>query len=161
MDKANENKILIAFLDILGTSQLLNTGEFQKVYNYYSDMIDLCNDSHTPIAVCNPFFGKKESFSDLNGVAADLAGFDTAYYIINYDLNHAFFSDTFLLWIEIKSFLNPLIGGFLEKCSIVFCEALKRGIPLRGTISVGTAIMDKEKRIFLGKPLERVLKPSM
>lgn len=158
MNRANEKQILIAFFDILGTSQLLNTGEFHKVYNYYSDMIKLCNDSHTPIAINNPLFGKRESFGDLNGAIADLADFDTPYHIINYDLSHAFFSDTFLLWIEIDSFFKPLIGGFLEKCGIVFCEALKRGIPLRGTISVGTAIMDEEKRIFLGKPLAEAAK---
>lgn len=158
MKRINEKQILIAFFDILGTSQLLNTGEFHKVYDYYSDMIKLCNDNYTPITVCNPLFGKREMFSNLNGVMADLADFDTPYHIINYDLSHAFFSDTFLLWIEMDSFLRPLIGGFLEKCGIVFCEALKRRIPLRGTISVGTSIMDEENHIFLGKPLAEAAK---
>lgn len=158
MERNNEKQVLIAFLDILGTSQLLNTGEFQKVYDYYSDMIKLCNESYTPIAICNPLFGKKELFGDLNGEMESLADFDTPYHIINYDLSHAFFSDTFLLWIEMDSFFKPLIGGFLEKCCAVFCEALKRGIPLRGTISVGASIMDEEKRIFLGKPLAEAAK---
>lgn len=158
MGGINEKQILIAFFDILGTSQLLNSGEFSKVYDYYLDMIKLCNDSHTPITICNPLFGKRELLRDLDGVMADVADFDTPYHIINYDLSHAFFSDTFLLWIEIDSFLRPLIGGFLEKCSIVFCEALKRGIPLRGTISVGTSIMDEKNYIFLGKPLAEAAK---
>jgi hypothetical protein len=158
MKRINEKQILIAFFDILGTSQLLNDGEFQKVYTYYSDMIKLCNDSYTSITVCNPLFGKKERFGNLNDVMADLADFDTPYHIINYDLSHAFFSDTFLLWIEIDPFLQPLIGGFLEKCSIVFCEALKRKIPLRGTISVGASIMDEENHLFLGKPLVEAAK---
>lgn len=158
IEENSDKQILMAFFDILGTSRLLNTGEYHKVYEYYSDMIQLCNDTHTPITVCNPLFGKRELFGDLNGVMASLAGFDTPYYIINYDLNHAFFSDTFLLWIEGDSLLKPLIGGFLEKCSIVFCEALKRGIPLRGTISIGTSIMDKENHIFLGKPLAEAAK---
>ena len=52
MKRINEKQILIAFFDILGTSQLLNDGEFQKVYTYYSDMIKLCNDSYTSL-----FFG--------------------------------------------------------------------------------------------------------
>lgn len=158
MKKNNEKQILIAFFDVLGTSQLLNTGEFHKVYDYYSDMIKLCNDSYTPITICNPLFGKRELLSNLNGVMADLADFDTPYHIINYDLSHAFFSDTFLLWVEMDSFLRPLLGGFLEKCGIVFCEALKRGIPLRGTVSVGTSIMDEENHIFLGKPLAEAAK---
>lgn len=49
IEENSEKQILMAFFDILGTSQLLNTGEFYKVYEYYSDMIQLCNDSHTPI----------------------------------------------------------------------------------------------------------------
>ena len=85
MKKISEKQILIAFLDILGTSQLLNSGEFYKVYDYYSDMIKLCNDSYTPIAISNPFFGKREVLSDLNSIQADLADFETPYHIINYD----------------------------------------------------------------------------
>lgn len=158
MGRNNEEQILVAFFDILGTSQLLKTGEFNKVYDYYSDMIKLCSDSHTPIAIRNLLFGKKELFSDSNSVMVNLVDFDTPYYIVNYDLRHAFFSDTFLLWIKRDPLLNPLIGGFLEKCSIVFCKALKRGIPLRGTISIGTSIMDEEKHIFLGKPLVEAAK---
>lgn len=158
MMRTDEKQILIAFFDILGTSQLLNTGEFEKVYEYYSDMIKLCNDSYTPITIRNPLFGKREQLGNLNGIIADLAGFDTPYHIINYDLSHAFFSDTFLIWIEMDSCLRPLIGGFLEKCSIVFSEALKRRIPLRGTISMGTSIMDEENNIFLGKPLAEAAK---
>lgn len=158
MKNNNEKQILIAYFDILGTSQLLNTGELHKVYDYYSDMIKLCNDSYIPIAICNPLFNKRELLSNLNGVMTDLSDFDTPYHIINYDLRHAFFSDTFLLWIEMDSFLRPLIGGFLEKCGIVFGEALKRGIPLRGVISVGTSIMDEENHIFLGKPLAEAAK---
>ena len=55
MKKISEKQILIVFLDILGTSQLLNSGEFYKIYDYYSDMIKLCSDSYTPIAISNPF----------------------------------------------------------------------------------------------------------
>lgn len=89
MKRINEKQILIAFFDILGTSQLLNDGEFQKVYTYYSDMIKLCNDSYTSITVCNPLFGKKERFGNLNDVMADLADFDTPYHTINYDLSRS------------------------------------------------------------------------
>ena len=50
------------------------------------------------------------------------------------------------------------MAGFLEKCCIIFCEALKRGIPLRGVVSCGMAIMDEESHIFLGKPLAEAAK---
>lgn len=43
--------------------------------------------------------------------------------------------------------------GFFEKCMEIFIEALKYGIPLRGAISRGSAIMDEQNNIYLGKPL--------
>ncbi len=39
-----------------------------------------------------------------------------------------------------------------------FIEAIKKGIPLRGSISRGTAIMDEENKLFLGKPLAEAAK---
>lgn len=158
IESDNEKNILLAFFDILGTSKLLNDGEYQKVYDFYSEMVKLCSDSQTPIAIRNPLYGKRSLFPKLNGVMAGLAGFDTPYHIISYDLHHAFFSDTFLLWIETDEFLQPTLSGFLEKCCIVFCEAIHRGIPLRGVISVGSAIMDEENQIYLGKPLAEAAK---
>lgn len=147
-NKKEEKQILMAFFDILGTSKMLNKGDFQTVYDYYTYMAKLCSDTHTPIAVVN----------HLSKIPN--AGIEThvPYLIIDYDLNHCFFSDTFLLWIELDVFLQPTMAGFLEKCCIIFCEALKRGIPLRGVISCGNAIMNKKNRIFLGKPLAEAAK---
>ena len=46
-----EKQILLAFFDILGTSKMLNKGDYQNVYDYYTFMAKLCSDTHTPIAV--------------------------------------------------------------------------------------------------------------
>lgn len=144
-----EKQIVLAFFDILGTSKMLNNGNYQTVYDYYAFMAKLCSDTHTPIAVVNHMYGLPK---------LDIGYSDVKYLIINYNLNHCFFSDTFLLWIELDSFLQPTLAGFLEKCCIVFCEAIKREIPLRGVISAGTAIMDKENHLYLGKPLAEAAK---
>ena len=149
MDNNKEKEIMLAFFDILGTSKMLNNGDFQTVYDYYAYMAQLCSDTHTPIAIIDhisKFLCPEEDPSHYR------------YTIVNYDLNHCFFSDTFLIWIEVDSFHQPTLAGFLEKCCIIFCEALKRGIPLRGVISYGSAIMDKKNRIFLGKPLAEAAK---
>lgn len=148
-DKKEEKPILMAFFDILGTSKLINKGDFQIVYDYYEFMSKLCSDTHTPIAVI-------DHISKFLNPEIDSS--HTKYTIINYDLKHCFFSDTFILWIELDSFLQPTMAGFLEKCCIIFCEALKRGIPLRGVISCGMAIMDEEHHIFLGKPIAEAAK---
>lgn len=156
--KDKEKNIFLAFFDILGTSKLLNDGEYQKVHNFYLEMVKLCSDSVTPIVIHNPLYGKKPLFPELSDVMADLADFNTPYHIIDYDLHHAFFSDTFLLWIEVDELHRPTLSGFLEKCCIVFCEAIRRGIALRGVISAGSAIMDNENRIYLGMPLAEAAK---
>ncbi|GEM_PF-5366439 len=117
---SKEETIVLAFFDILGTSSLLNDGNYQTVYDYYEYMVNLCSDTHTPMVIVNRFKGKKNLGIEYN----------TDYLIINYELNHCFFSDTFLLWIEYDSVLSPTFGGFLEKCCIVFCEA----IAIRGMI---------------------------
>lgn len=144
-----EKQIVLAFFDILGTSKMLNNGNYQTVYDYYDFMAKLCSDTHTPIAVVNHMYGLPK---------LPIGYSNAKYIIINYDLNHCFFSDTFLLWIEVDSFLQPTLAGFLEKCCIVFCEAIKREIPLRGVISAGTAVMDKNKHLYIGKPLAEAAK---
>lgn len=151
MLKSKEKNIVLAFFDILGTSKLLNDGKYDKVYDFYLEMIKLCCDSRTPIAVRNPMYGKRD-------VIANLPFSDVPYHIINYDLNHAFFSDTFLMWIELNEFLQPTLLGFLEKCCIIFCEAVRKGIPLRGVISIGSAVMDTKNRVYLGMPLAEAAK---
>ena len=102
-------------------------------------MATLCSDSNIPLAIPNRF--------------AHLGGYKAQYLILSFPLNHAFFSDTFMLWVEHDDFTQATLGGFLEKCSIIFCEALKRKIPLRGIVSRGTAIMDEENKIYLGTPI--------
>lgn len=145
-----ERKIALAFFDILGTSKRLNENELQKVYEYYECMIKLCSDDTVPIIIENTLYGKSE--------LTKYIGKQKPFVFLQTELKNAFFSDTFILWVELDGPFNTLLGGFFEKCSIVFCEALRRKIPLRGTISVGTSIMDEEKKIFLGKPLVEAAK---
>jgi len=75
-----------------------------------------------------------------------------------FPMKHAFFSDTFILWVENDSFHQPRFGGFYEWCIHIFIEAVKRGIPLRGAISRGRAIMDDDKKIYLGEPIVEAAK---
>lgn len=145
-----EKKIALAFFDILGTSKRLNENELQKVYEYYECMVKLCSDDTVPVIIENSLYGKSELIKYI--------GNQKPFVLLQTELKNAFFSDTFIMWVELDEQFNSLLVGFFEKCAIVFCEALRRKIPLRGTISVGTAIMDEEKKIFLGKPLVEAAK---
>lgn len=43
--------------------------------------------------------------------------------------------------------------AFLETCNELMCRSLQVGLPLRGALAVGNAILDKERSIFLGQPI--------
>ena len=88
----------------------------------------------------------------------------------------AYASDTFLVWAnytwtnlhekkqdELKELsANPMhdwlflpvpCDAFLETCNELMCRSLQVGLPLRGALAVGDAILDKERSIFLGQPI--------
>lgn len=135
--KVEEKNIALAFFDILGTSEKIRCGQYDRVYEFYSYMVDLCAEEQIPI-----------SFSNLPGHFGH--GGDI---VLNFPMKHAFFSDTFIVWVEYEDFFGMSLRGFYEKCMDIFVEAIKRGIPLRGAISRGTAIMDEERKLYLGKPI--------
>jgi hypothetical protein len=43
--------------------------------------------------------------------------------------------------------------NFLDVCNELMCRGMEVGLPLRGAIAVGDAILDPEGRIFLGQPI--------
>jgi len=64
------------------------------------------------------------------------------------------FSDSNIFWCV---FDHKRLELFCETCSEFFCQALIKRIPLRGGIAVGPANMDKQKRVFVGKPLTEAI----
>lgn len=129
--------IALAFFDILGTSQKIRCGQYDTIYDFYLYMVNLCSEEQIPI-----------SFSNLPGYSK--SGVDI---VLNFPMKHAFFSDTFIIWVEYEQSFGMSLRGFYEKCMNIFIEAIKRGIPLRGAISRGTAIMDEKKKLYLGEPI--------
>lgn len=136
-----EKEIVLAFFDILGSSKRLMNNEYQKVYEFYQYMVKLCSETEVPLS--HPGFWNNAPDKEI---------------LILHPMHHAFFSDTFILWVEYNEFLQPRMGGFYEKCSNIFIESIKKGIPLRGSIARGAAIMDEENKLFLGKPLVEAAK---
>jgi len=88
----------------------------------------------------------------------------------------AYASDTFLVWANYtwtdlherkKDELEKLskdsnhdwlfrpipCDAFLETCNELMCQSLQVGLPLRGALAAGDAILDKERSIFLGQPI--------
>lgn len=43
--------------------------------------------------------------------------------------------------------------NFLNDCNELICRGIEVGLPFRGAVSMGDAVFDEEKRIFLGQPI--------
>lgn len=67
-----------------------------------------------------------------------------------FDIDHAYFSDTIVLWCSYNTFCFP---PFCDVCNAFICEVLESGLPIRGGIAVGEAHMDKATGTYLGKAL--------
>jgi len=65
-------------------------------------------------------------------------------------VSNTIFSDTILLWVPDD---DGLIYSFTIACEKLVCEAFDQKWYLRGAIAFGPAVMDLEKRIFIGLPL--------
>jgi len=130
----NLKHITLCLFDILGTSKLIEEKQLSIVDKLYDEMIELT--SRQSGQVC---FGV-ECLKDGRLVPVGFVG----------DIGSAWFSDTFIMWTASQ---QPRVHVFVHNCINVFCKALEYGIPLRGTISSGEAIMDKEKLKWIGEPI--------
>jgi hypothetical protein len=65
-------------------------------------------------------------------------------------LESSYFSDTIVFWCPYHPrHLQSLCYSMME----VLCRSIEIGLPLRGAISVGEAILSKERGHFVGKPV--------
>ncbi len=70
--------------------------------------------------------------------------------LLNPQIKTAYFSDTILFWCPYDMLRLDI---FLDCLKEVMCRSIEIGLPLRGAISVGKAILEKENNIFLGQPI--------
>jgi hypothetical protein len=62
-------------------------------------------------------------------------------------VKYVYFSDTIILW---TSRVETHVSPFLARCADLICEALKIGMPLRGSVCFGEAVMNKATNTFIG-----------
>lgn len=65
-------------------------------------------------------------------------------------VRYAHFSDTLLLWLPLA---QPFVSPFLARCTDLVCEAVTLGIPVRGAVTIGQAVMHRPTATYLGRPI--------
>lgn len=121
---------LFCFLDVLGFSDLVRNRGLESLYAEYRELVDAATkERHDGLVFSSwqgtPYFGVEK-------------------------LESAYFSDTVVFWCPYNPrHLQSLCYSMME----VLCRSIEIGLPLRGAISAGEAILDRERSHFVGKPI--------
>lgn len=126
-------KYAIALFDVLGFSDLHNNLGTEKLYTIYEELIEKAIIEKT-----------KEGIKFLG------ANREGLFVIGNLEIRYVYFSDTIILWTVYQEELFPF---FATICSEFMVDAIIIGLPLRGAMVVGDAIMNRDKGIFIGEPI--------
>ena len=177
--EAQEQLYSIALFDVLGFSNYVSNNDTQVVLDLYNKLLDLIKKQEsTPTGKCNaagsvvpvptsPDWKNNRLIADANGFVRACHFSDTFVIYVNHQLRKQgwWLLDTKyepnpLLVFEDSNEVNSLFYSyhtvylsFLQTCMEFFCQAILTGIPLRGCLSTGMALMNQEKAIYFGNPL--------
>jgi hypothetical protein len=157
----------VGIFDVLGFKNRFEKLGLKEITARYAALIDIVakRDEH--------FAEMKSFFPHLKEGPYWCAGGEI---MLSTKVHAAYASDTFLVWanytwteshVRKKDELDKLskdsmhdwlfqpipCDAFLETCNELMCRSLQVGLPLRGALAVGDAVLDKERNIFLGQPI--------
>lgn len=169
----------IALFDVLGFSNFVEKNGNQGILELYNKLLDLMYRQKSSYNGTSNFAGsvvpvpisddwkKSRLVAEANGYINVCHFSDTFIIYVNYALCKQGFwlldekDEPYpLLLVEGEEVKYPMMYkyhniylSFLQTCMEFFCQAIVAGIPLRGCIATGLAIMDSEKQIYVGAPL--------
>lgn len=133
-DVVETRRYILGVFDVLGFSALLASRGLDAVRALYQELIA---EAVTKEAV------RAHNLIRLNRS-------EMCSVMFSLPVRHAHFSDTVLLWVPL---VQHFIAPFMARCADMVCEALQIGLPLRGALAVGPAIMHAPSGTFIGTPL--------
>lgn len=175
----DEQLYSIALFDILGFSNFVTNNGTNVILELYNKLLKIIDkqkslpDGEASLAGSVVPVPTSSDWKN-NALIADANGFvrvchfsDTFIIYVNYQLSKQG------QWLrDTKYEPNPLLIGevntpycpiffdshaiylsYLQTCMEFFCQAILAGIPLRGCLSTGMALMDQEKSIYFGNPI--------
>lgn len=176
---STEQVYSIALFDILGFSNFVESNRTQAILDLYNKLLALIDKQKSSFGACESFAGNvvpvpvsndwksNVLIADANGYINVCHFSDTFIIYVNYCFGKPPFylatpkNEQFpLLLGEPGTIQYPIMYekhhiylSFLQTCMDFFCQAIVAGIPLRGCISTGLAVMDSTKSIYLGSPI--------
>ena len=131
--KPQISRFMLAMFDVLGFSRWLDSVGLQAVLDAYYLLIER--------VVVRP--------NEKGGLSA-VQTREGSIIAVTGPPGYAYFSDTIILWHPL---VPPFVDDFVTRCSSLICEALAMDIPLRGAITLGDAVLDRDSDFFLGAPV--------
>jgi len=132
---AEDNEIAVALFDVLGFEDRIRRYSLREVHDQYMNLLRIAKTKGS-----HAFFDTRPTGD--GRMETPVFGF--------IEIEQYYFSDTILLWTRFDS---VRFRPFLHMCSAFICEALQARLPIRGALALGEAIMDKQNRTYLGKPI--------
>jgi hypothetical protein len=132
-------RYLLAVFDVLGFSALLERKGLNEITALYSRLIAEAVTKEAMRTYTIVRFSETQSGSVLGALP----------------VRHAHFSDTIFLWVPL---VQHFIAPFMARCADMVCEALRMGLPLRGALAVGPAVMHTRTGTFVGAPVVEAAK---
>ena len=138
-EAAETRRYLLAVFDVLGFSALLEERGLGEITRSYSRLIAeaVTKDSMRAYSIVRLSQTQRAS---ILGVVP---------------IRHTHFSDTIILWVPL---VQHFIAPFMARCANMICEALQMGLPLRGALAAGPAVMHVRSGTFVGAPLVEAAK---
>lgn len=123
---------LLFFFDVLGFSERVRELGLDAIYAKYEELLTRVQRDGGQVVLD----------ADPEGVPFSC--------VISWQMTY--FSDTILLWTDYS--MGPMIMNAAKAVACrFFCDCLRMGLPLRGAMACGPAIMDAERGIYLGEPI--------
>lgn len=131
--KPAKSRYAFAMFDVLGFSHWLEAVGLDAILDSYHQLIE-----HVLIR------------PNEKGGLSTIQTSEGAVFALTGPPGYAYFSDTILLWHPLEP---AFVDVFVSRCSSLICAALEMGIPLRGAITLGDAVLSQDADIFLGAPI--------
>ena len=130
----DESPIILAMLDVLGFEAIFRRHGLVSMHDLYGRLVEFIQKQTGGLTIV--------PVPNADGTVSPAVGW--------LSIEQAYFSDSVLFWAK----YNPLhLSAFSSLIAEAICTSIELGLPVRGALSIGHAILDKPAGVYLGLPI--------